>query len=358
MSDLGTGDTTGMQNPIFKIMGSQATGQNPQGMGQNPMNLNPNSMNPPQMGMNQGMGNSMAMNQGMNQGMNQMPGMNQMQGMDMNNQQQMGNQMGNPMGNTMDPMQTGNNNPMMSQSGMGNNMGMMGQQSQFGSPMNPQMGQMGQMNPQMGQMGQMNPQMGQTGQMNPQMGQMGQMNPQMTQMGQMNPGMMGNNGMDMQQQMMQQQMMQQQMMQQQMMQQQMMQQQMMQQQMMAAQQQQAAMNNILNQSGGQGTGQANATPANQMASSAPSQGGGFSVIFRASGATGQASAPIMVQCMPDEKVSEVTEKYRSKSGDRDQTKKFIFNAKNLAPSLSVAEAGITNNANIFVVATKGIKGAF
>ena len=135
---------------------------------------------------------------------------------------------------------------------------------------------------------------------------------------------------------------------------------MMQQQMMAAQAaqaQQAAMNNILNQSG-QGTGQANATPANQMASSAPSQGGGFSVIFRASGATGQASAPIMVQCMPDEKVSEVIEKYRSKSGDRDPTKKFIFNSKNLAPSLSVAEAGITNNANIFVVATKGIKGAF
>jgi hypothetical protein len=251
----------------------------------------------------------------------------------------------------------GNNNPMGSQSGMGNNMGMMGQQSQIGNPMQQQMGQM---NPQMGQMGQMNPQMGQMGQMNPQMGQMGQMNPQMTQMGQMNPGMMGNNGMDMQQQM-QQQMMQQQMMQQQMMQQQMLQQQMIQQQMMAAQAaqaQQAQMANILNQSGGQGTGQGNATPANQMASSAPSQGGGFSVIFRASGATGQASAPIMVQCMPDEKVSEVIEKYRSKSGDRDQTKKFIFNAKNLAPGLSVAEAGITNNANIFVVATKGIKGAF
>ena len=36
-----------------------------------------------------------------------------------------------------------------------------------------------------------------------------------------------------------------------------------------------------------------------------SQRGAFSVIFRASGASGQASAPIMVQCMPDEKVSEV-----------------------------------------------------
>ena len=218
---------------------------------------------------------------------------------------------------------------------------------------NPMQQQMGQMNPQMGQM---NPQMmGQQSQMgNPMQQQMGQMNPQM---GQMNPQMLGN---DMQQQMMQQQMMQQQMMQQQMMQQQMMQQQMMQQQMMAqaqAQAQQAAMQSILNQNG-TGTGQGNTAPANNMPSSAPSPGGGISVIFRASGATGQASAPIMVQCMPDEKVSQVIEKYRSKSGDKDDSKKFIFNAKNLAPGLTVAEAGITNNANIFVVATKGIKGAF
>ena len=132
----------------------------------------------------------------------------------------------------------------------------------------------------------------------------------------------------------------------------------MQQQMMQQQAKQAQMNNILNQAAGTGQGAAN--PSIQMPSSVPStsQGAGISVIFRASGATGQASAPIMVQCMSDEKVSEVIEKYRNKSGDRDPTKKFIFNAKNLAPSLSVAEAGITNNANIFVVATKGIKGAF
>ena len=138
----------------------------------------------------------------------------------------------------------------------------------------------------------------------------------------------------------------------------MMQQQMMQQQMMQQQAKQAQMQNILNQAAGTGQGASN--PSIQMPSSVPStsQGAGISVIFRASGATGQASAPIMVQCMSDEKVSEVIEKYRNKSGDRDPTKKFIFNAKNLAPSLTVAEAGITNNANIFVVATKGIKGAF
>ena len=36
--------------------------------------------------------------------------------------------------------------------------------------------------------------------------------------------------------------------------------------------------------------------------------------------------------------------------------KFIFNAKNLNVTLSLAEAGISNLANIYVVETKGIKG--
>ena len=94
-------------------------------------------------------------------------------------------------------------------------------------------------------------------------------------------------------------------------------------------------------------------------SSAQSQGYDFSVIFRTSGANEQASAPIEVQCMPNDKVADIIEKYRNKAGDRDDTKKFIFNAKDLAryySSLTLAEAGITHNANIFVVATKGIKG--
>ena len=75
MSDFG--DTTGMQNPIFKIMGSQATGQASQGMGQNqnPMALNPNSMAQNNMGMgnqmNPGMGGMGGMGNQMNQGMNQ-----------------------------------------------------------------------------------------------------------------------------------------------------------------------------------------------------------------------------------------------------------------------------------------------
>ena len=118
------------------------------------------------------------------------------------------------------------------------------------------------------------------------------------------------------------------------------------------------MQNILNNPQVPAAGAGNDAGAQFQQQSSQSSGPGFSVIFRASGATGQASAPIMVQCMPDDKVSDVIEKYRNKANDRDPSKKFIFNAKNLSPSLSVAEAGITNNANIFVVTTKGVKGAF
>ena len=141
--------------------------------------------------------------------------------------------------------------------------------------------------------------------------------------------------------------------QQQMMQQQMMdQQQMMQRRMMQIQQSEAAkqaqMQNILNNQG-QGMG-------NQDTSQGQAQG--FGVIFRVSGATGQVVASIRIQCTPYDKVSDIIEKYRNEAYDRDNTKKFIFNAKYLNTSLSVAEAGITNDANIFVVATKGIKGVF
>ena len=85
-----------------------------------------------------------------------------------------------------------------------------------------------------------------------------------------------------------QQMMQQQIMEQQM-QQQMMQQQMMQQQMIQAQQEaEMQMQNILNKN------------INNE----------FTVIFRSRGKDGKAAAPVFVQCKPDDKVSEIMEKYR------------------------------------------------
>ena len=132
------------------------------------------------------------------------------------------------------------------------------------------------------------------------------------------------------QQMMQQQMMQQQMMEQQM-QQQMMQQQMMQQQMFQAQQD-AERQNILNKN------------INTE----------LCVIFRASGVEGLP--PEMVTFKSEDKVSKIIERYRRQSGDKDLSKKFIFNAFPLNPYLTAAEAGLTDNANIFVVATKGVRG--
>ena len=66
----------------------------------------------------------------------------------------------------------------------------------------------------------------------------------------------------------------------------------------------------------------------------------------------------MIQCTDNDSVGEVIRRYRIKAGDQDTSKKFIFNAKQLNESLSVAEAGLSNNANIFVVTTRGVKGAF
>ena len=74
----------------------------------------------------------------------------------------------------------------------------------------------------------------------------------------------------------------------------------------------------------------------------------INVTFRESGNISQPSA-VTVQCNPEEKVSDIIEKYRNKANDHDESKKFVFNAKDLNPNLSVTEAGIMNNANIFVI---------
>ena len=97
-------------------------------------------------------------------------------------------------------------------------------------------------------------------------------------------------------------------------------------------------------------------PAPSPSSSSSNQAG-LNVVFRVGGQGGQGRPPIMIQCMPNEKVSDLIQRYRTKSGDNDKSKKFIFNAKNLNHELTVGEAGITNNGNIFVVTTQGVKGA-
>ena len=129
------------------------------------------------------------------------------------------------------------------------------------------------------------------------------------------------------------------------------------QQMQQMQQYQMMMNmmNQTNQSQTQSQSQSQSQSQPQSNDGKPS--GGKSVIFRKSG-EGQQGPPIMVQCMDNERISEVIQKYRNKANDQDESKKFIFNAKQLNPSLTVAEAGLTDNANIFVVTTRGVKGAY
>ena len=78
----------------------------------------------------------------------------------------------------------------------------------------------------------------------------------------------------------------------------------------------------------------------------------ISVVFRKSGEDKKIHPPIMMQCNKNEKVSDLIERYRIKSGDRDLSERFIYNAKDLNFSLSVEEAGISNNLNIFVLSTK------
>ena len=80
----------------------------------------------------------------------------------------------------------------------------------------------------------------------------------------------------------------------------------------------------------------------------------FCVYFRISGM--HEERPLIIQTFPDEKVSELIEKYRKMFNDYDETKKFIFNLKNLDMDLTCAEEGLFHNAIIFVENRRGVKG--
>ena len=212
--------------------------------------------------------------------------------------------MQNPIFNLVQSMQTQNqsSSPNMMNNSMNNMMGMNNQMG--GGMMNPGMN-MNMMN-QMGT-GMMNPNM--MGMNN--MGNSGMMNPGMN-MNMMNQNMMnnmGNTGM-----------------------------------------MNAAMNmNMMNMN--------NMNNLNNQGYNSPPQNnnGGINVFFRA-GQNGE-NGSIMVQCTLEERVSEVIKRYGTKAMEDTNKKKFIFNAKALVPSLTVAEAGLQEGANIFVVNTAGVKGA-
>ena len=83
----------------------------------------------------------------------------------------------------------------------------------------------------------------------------------------------------------------------------------------------------------------------------------ITLIFR-TGKKDKDGNPIdpMIQCTLDEKVSKIIERYRMKANDVETNKKFIFNAIALNHSLTVAEAGLSDNSNIFVMNTKSVRG--
>ena len=204
------------------------------------------------------------------------------------------NQLGNSMNTGMNPMGMGGGmNPMMNNMNNMNNMNMMNPMMNNQMNMMNQMTQMNMSQMNMNQMNNMNPMMNNMNNMN-------MMNP-MNNMNMMNQGTMMNAAINMQNN-----------------------------------------NNMANM------GNMNSQPPqtnNQY----------INVYFRA-GAQGE-NGHIMIQCTMNDKVSQLIERYKTKSQEDVSKKKFIFNAKALNPSLTVSEAGLQEGANIFVVNTAGVKGA-
>ena len=66
--------------------------------------------------------------------------------------------------------------------------------------------------------------------------------------------------------------------------------------------------------------------------------------------------PTTIQCNINEKVFDIIEKYRNETGDRDLTEKFVYNAKALHPTITLKQAGMENNSNVFVVVIKDLAG--
>ena len=64
------------------------------------------------------------------------------------------------------------------------------------------------------------------------------------------------------------------------------------------------------------------------------------------------SPPLSFLAKYDDKVCDIIQRFRYQVNDNDPSLRFIFNAKQLNPDLTVYEAGINNGSNIFVVKPK------
>ena len=73
----------------------------------------------------------------------------------------------------------------------------------------------------------------------------------------------------------------------------------------------------------------------------------INVIFRKSGDSNKEA--FIIKCNPEDNIRKLIRQYRKKSHDYSFKRKFIFDAKNLKINLTISEAGLKNNSNIFVV---------
>ena len=64
---------------------------------------------------------------------------------------------------------------------------------------------------------------------------------------------------------------------------------------------------------------------------------------------------ISIVAYPEERISEIINKFRVKANNNDNELIFNFNSKRLNPSLTVSESGLVNGAKIHVISTKGLK---
>ena len=66
---------------------------------------------------------------------------------------------------------------------------------------------------------------------------------------------------------------------------------------------------------------------------------------------------LTILCSHTDKMSDVFEKLWAKYGEKDPKAKFVHNAKNISPSLTVSESGLTDKNVIQVLLLKYVKGA-
>ena len=136
----------------------------------------------------------------------------------------------------------------------------------------------------------------------------------------------------------------------------------MQQQMMLQNQQNMA--NMINQANNQQQFNQNMMQQQQIMNNNPNmnnpQNPNFiTILFKLQMINETVLKPYSIQCTLNDKVSDVIQKFRTKAQDFDtKHEKFIFNAKRLCETLTVAEAGMSNNSIVYVINDKDLEGGF